>query len=322
MIGFAVIGAGRIGALHAAHLARRIEGARLVAVMDADVARAQAAAVAGYATDDYHKVLADPEVQAILIASPTDRHAPQIIAAAAAGKAIFCEKPVSLDLARAAEAIEAVRKVPFQIGFQRRYDAGFAAARSQLESIGRLEMFRSVTCDPEPAPFSYLRGSGGIYLDMAIHDIDVARFYGGDVVEVSATGATLIVPELETVPDVDTSVLTLRFASGAVGVIQNSRRAVYGYEIRTELWGSQGKLVIEEEQATPLRRYDAAGIHSDFHGWFVKRFRQAYVDEVQAFADAVRSGKTPSPGPEDALQSLRIAVAATRSLRTAQPVKV
>jgi len=251
-------------------------------------------------------------------------HAGQMIAAARAGKAIFCEKPVSLDVQLASSALQEVSKagVPFQIGFQRRYDPGFAAAREQLDKIGRLEMFRAITCDPEPAPFEYLSGCGGIYADMAIHDIDIARFYGGDIVEVTAMGAALIVPQLAQVNDVDTSILTMRFASGAIGVIQNSRRAVYGYEIRTELLGSGGKLVIEEERATPLFRYDASGIHGDFHGWFIKRFRQAYRDELQAFVDAVRAGSPPAPGTRDALESLRVALAATRSLRDGGSVRV
>lgn len=325
-IAFAVLGAGRIGALHADNLARAISGARLAAVMDADLERAQAVAGPGYATDSLDRIMADGDIDAVLIASPTAAHAPQMIAAARAGKAIFCEKPVSLDLARAIEAVDAVRtaKVPFQIGFQRRYDHGFAAARQHLDegAIGRLEMFRALTCDPEPAPFAYLATSGGIYADMAIHDIDIARFYGGDIVEVTAMGEALIVPELQTVSDVDTSILTFRFASGAIGVIQNSRRATYGYEIRTELLGAEGKLVIEEERATPIRLYNRTGIHGDFHGWFIKRFRDAYRAEVEAFVSAVRDGRPASPGLDDALASLRVALAATRSLKERRSVRV
>lgn len=325
-IAIAVLGAGRIGALHADNVARVIPNARLAAVMDADLGRAQAAAVRGYATDSLQRVMTDREIDAVLIASPTGEHAPQMIAAARAGKAIFCEKPVSLDLVKAAEAMHVVEAcgVPFQIGFQRRYDHGFAAARRQIDegAIGRLEMFRGITCDPEPAPFSYLAGSGGIYADMAIHDIDIARFYGGDIVEVTAMGEALIVPELKEVDDVDTSIVTFRYASGAIGVIQNSRRAAYGYEIRTELLGSEGKLVIEEERATPVHLYNRTGIHADFHGWFIKRFREAYKREVEAFVQAVIDGDPPSPGPADALASLAVARAATCSLKERRTVRV
>lgn len=325
-IAIAVIGAGRIGALHADNVARVIPHARLAAVMDADLRRARAAAAQGYATDSLQRILDDKEIDAVLIASPTGQHADQMIGAARAGKAIFCEKPVSIELAKAAVALRIVAEagVPFQIGFQRRFDHGFAAARQQLADgqIGQLEMFRGITCDPEPAPFSYLAGSGGIYADMAIHDIDIARFYGGDIREVTAMGAALIVPELKEIGDVDTSILTFRYTSGAIGVIQNSRRATYGYEIRTELLGAEGKLVIEEERATPVHLYNRTGIHADFHGWFIKRFREAYKREVEAFVQAVLDGASPSPGPADALESLRVAIAATRSLTEGRTVRV
>lgn len=322
-VGFAVIGAGRIGALHAETLFS-LPKARLVAVVDPDREAALRVAEDRLAATTIDAAFKNPEVDAVVIASPTDLHAEHIIAAARAGKAIFCEKPVSLDLARAEEAMRVVEEtqVPFQVGFQRRFDPGFATAKRRLDSIGRLEMLRMQSCDPRPASFEYLKSSGGIFCDMTIHDIDLARFFGGDIVEVTAIGSRFVVPELEQTDDVDTAILTLRFASGALGVIQNSRRAVYGYDIRTELFGEKGKLVVEQEQATALYVYDAAGVHRDYATWFIDRFRTAYVGELGAFVAAVREGRTPSPGASDAIESLRVALAATRSLREGRAVKV
>ncbi|MHB2016504.1 MAG: inositol 2-dehydrogenase [Candidatus Xenobia bacterium] len=331
-LGFAVLGAGRIGALHAWHLATSVRGAELVALVDPDLPRARQVLTEcgrerdSYATDKLEQVLADPRVGAVLIASPTDLHAPHLEAAARAGKPILCEKPVSLDLAAASRALRLVEEsaVPMQIAFQRRYDPGFALAHRRLQAgeIGKLEMFRSVTCDPSPAPLSYLQVSGGIFCDMTIHDIDLALFYGGPIEEVTATGAALIVPELKAIGDVDTAVLSLRFASGAIGVLQSWRRAVYGYEIRAELYGSAGKLVIADDPATTVRRYDATGGHHDFPQQFLDRFKEAYREEVQAFVDALSAGRAPSPGPSDALASLTVGLAAMRSLHEHRPVAV
>jgi myo-inositol 2-dehydrogenase/D-chiro-inositol 1-dehydrogenase len=324
---FAVIGAGRMGAIHAANLAGAVPGAELAAVVDPDLAAARRAAAGGAeATDDLGRVLADDRIGAVLVASPTPLHAGQIEAAARAGKAIFSEKPVALELAETQAAMAAVEAagVPFQIAFQRRYDPGFARARALIEAgaLGRVEMFRSLACDPRPASLDYLRTSGGIYKDMAIHDLDIARHLCGDVLEVNALGAALVDPRIGELGDVDTSVLTLRFVSGALGVVQNSRRAVYGYDLRTEVQGSAGKVVVEDERATPVWTYGAEGIRGDYYDWFVDRFRDAYRLEVQAFAEAVRAGRRPTPGPVDAVETLRLAEAATRSLRAGRPVKL
>ncbi len=324
---FAVIGAGRIGALHAAHLAGSVPGAELAAVVDTDLEAAERAAARGaYATDDLGQILADVRIGAVLIATPTILHAEQISSAARAGKAIFSEKPVALDVGETRAALAAVEaaRVAFQVGFQRRYDPGFARARALIESgaLGRVEMFRALACDPEPASLDYLRTSGGLYKDMAIHDLDIARFLCGEVDEVSALGAALVDPRIGEIGDVDTSVLTLRFRSGALGVIQNSRRAVYGYDIRTEVLGARGKVVVENERATPLWTYGKEGVTGDYYHWFVDRFRDAYRLEVQSFTEAVLAGRRPTPGPVDALESLRVAEAATTSVRAGRPVRL
>lgn len=326
-LGVAVIGAGRIGNLHARHLAGAVDGARLVVVMDADITAAHKAAYAGAAaTQDVREALAHPEVDAVVIASPTTRHAEQIRLAAKAGKAIFCEKPVALDLRETVEAMQAVREagVPFQIGFNRRFDPGYAAlAKAAREGvIGKLELFRSQSSDPGPSPEAYIAASGGFYRDSVIHDIDIARFVVGEITRVSALGRVLVDPVYAKYGDVDTSILTLEFATGAIGVLINTRRTVYGYDLRVEVHGEKGKLVTEDERATKLWRYDKDGIHGDYYYFFLDRFKDAYRLELQAFCDAVREGRTPSPGPEDAIASLQVADAATRSLKEGRPVEV
>ncbi len=326
-IGFGVLGAGRIGALHARNLAGAVDGAHLVAVIDADPEAAQRAAY-GRATvcKDVDALLEHPDVEAVLIASPTPLHAQQIKQAAGAGKAVFCEKPVALDLRETQDALAVVQEtgVPFQIGFNRRFDSGFREVARAIHAgdLGRPEMFRSQSSDPTPPPESYVATSGGIFIDSVIHDLDIARFMMGKIVRVTALGRVLVAPYMETHSDVDTSILTLEFASGAIGVIQNSRRTVHGYDLRVEVHGERGKLVTEAERATQVWKYGEAGIQGDYVYYFLERFRDAYRAEVQAFVDAVREGRTPTPGAEDALEALRVALAATKSLKEKRPVEV
>ncbi len=322
-LGVAVVGAGRIGELHARHLCGSIEGGELVCLVDPERERAAKVARGRPVLDSLEEALELPEVEAVVISSPTDLHARQIEQCAARGKAIFCEKPVGLEIERSEQALEAARNVPFQIGFQRRYDPGFAAARQALEQgrIGKLEMLRSLTCDPAPPPIDYLKVSGGIFRDMAIHDIDVARFFGGEVVEVMAVGACLVDERIAELGDVDTTCVTLRFESGALGVLQAWRRAVYGYDIRAELMGSGGKLVVEEEGPLSLRSYRGEGVLRDCYDGFLSRFREAYRLELAAFVASVRSGKVPTPGPRDAVQALRVALACAESLKSGRTVR-
>ena len=326
-LGFGVLGAGRIGALHARNLAGSINGAHLVAVMDANPDAAKGAAYGGAAVmGSVEELLGHPAVNAVLIASPTTLHAEQITAAAEAGRAIFCEKPVALELRATQDALDAVKTagVPFQIGFNRRFDTGFREVARAIHAgeLGRPEMFRSQSSDPTPPPESYVATSGGIYLDSVIHDLDIARFMLGDVARVTALGRVLMAPYMDVYGDVDTSILTLEFTSGAIGVIQNSRRTVHGYDLRVEVHGERGKLVTEAERATPVWKYGEAGIQGDYMYYFIERFRDAYRAEVQAFVDAVKEGRAPTPGAEDAVEALRLALAATKSLKEKRPVEV
>lgn len=324
--GLAVIGAGRIGALHAKHLRGSVAGAHLVMVVDADleVARRAAGATGTAVAGDIRDALEHEAVDAVVIASPTDLHAEQLALAAAAGKAIFCEKPVAHGLESTITALNSVLEaaVPFQIGFNRRFDPAYAAVAQSVRAgeIGAVELFRSQSTDPGPAPEAYIAASGGFFRDSVIHDIDTARFVAGEVRRVTALGRVLVDDVYRRHGDVDTSVVTLEFAGGGLGVLMNSRRTVFGHDLRLEVHGSHGKLVAEDERATKLWRYDSGGVHGDFYFHFLERFQDAYRLELQAFADALAAGRTPTPGVSDAIESLRIAEAAERSLATSRAV--
>lgn len=321
-IGFGVIGLGRIGMVHALSLRDTVRGARLVAAA-VDPVHRQALLDAGDAPCELEasveELLARPDVEAVVVASPAAAHEEHLALAAAAGKPIFSEKPLAVSAPKAEAAARAVQAagVPFQIGFQRRYDRGYARAKALIDAgaIGKVEMFRGISCD-RLGPIEFLRTSGGLFMDLAVHDFDAARFLTGDEVrEVYAIGEVLVAPELKTFDDVDYGIVLLRFGSGAVGVVQACWRAPYGYEIRAEVHGTIGKVVTEVDEKYPTVLYDARGAVSARHDRFVERFADAYRDEVQAFVDALHAGTTPSPGIEDGLQAIRIAAAATRSRR-------
>lgn len=321
-----VLGVGRIGALHAHHLGGAIEGATLAAVYDADDTAARRAAPEGVDLPaSAEELLTRPDIGAVVVASPTPLHAEQVVTAAENGKAVFCEKPVALDLATTREALAAVRRhgTAFQIGLNRRFDPGFGALARAVRGgrLGRPEMFRSLSSDPAPPPPAYVAASGGLYLDSAIHDLDLARFVMGEVTRVHATGRVLVADHFAAYDDVDTSVITLEFASGALGVIQNTRRTVYGYDLRIEVHGERGKQVAEDPRATKTWRFDEDGIHADHVHYFLDRFRDAYRLELQAFVDDVRAGTAPAPGPDDADAALVLALAARDAQRSGRPVE-
>ena len=328
-IGFGVIGLGRMGALHAEHVATVIAGARLVAAT-VDPGQRQQLEAAGIApcplVSDVAALLAMPAVDAVIVASPSSLHRDHILAAATAGKAVFAEKPVADSVAAAREVATAVTRagIPFQIGFQRRFDAGYIRAHALIAAgaIGEPEMFRGISGDRMP-PVSFLRTSGGLFWDLAIHDFDAARFLMDDeIVAVHAVGGVLVEPELATFDDIDHGIVLLRFARGGLGVVQASWRAPAGYDIRAEVHGSRGKVVAEVDEQFPARLYDARGLVSTRHDEFTARFGDAYRRELQAFVDAIRAGATPGPGIEDALRGVEIADAATRSRREGQWVRV
>ena len=326
-----IIGTGRIGSVHAHNLMGQVRGAELVAVADVmvEAARSLAAEVGVERVyDDPSELLSQQDLDAVLICSSTDTHAALIEAAAEAGKAIFCEKPIALELGAIDRALEAVERagVTLQVGFNRRFDPSFAALRDAVDTgrIGTPEMLRITSRDPEPPPIAYVRGSGGIFCDMMIHDLDMARFVlGEEVVEVYAMGSVLVDPAIGEAGDVDTATVTLRFASGALGVIENSRRAAYGYDQRAEVFGSKGMVASRNHAAHTAEISDATGVHGPLpHYFFLERYNQAYVNELQAFCDCVRDGSPPPVSGADGRTPVVMALAAGLSLRANRPVRL
>jgi myo-inositol 2-dehydrogenase/D-chiro-inositol 1-dehydrogenase len=324
----ALIGAGRIGQRHAATLASQIPRAELAAIADVNGAAAEALAVRVRClrwTADPAAVLSDPAIDAVAIASSTDSHAPLIIGAAEAGKQIFCEKPIALDLEATDRALDAVARagVRLQMGFQRRFDKAYLKAKELIDTgaIGRVEMIHDAMRDPTPAPRAYLETSGGLYRDMTIHNFDCVRWLMGEEArEVYAMGSALVSPVIRELDDIDTSIVSLRFASDGLGVIDNSRRSGFGYDVRTEVFGSEGALMIGYSRDTPMLRLDADGVHSDHIHWFLERFDQAYIDELRAFVDAIVDGTPPRVTGEDARAAMALAYAAEASRRENAPV--
>jgi myo-inositol 2-dehydrogenase/D-chiro-inositol 1-dehydrogenase len=321
-IGFGVVGLGRIGWLHAEHIGGAVRGARLVAAV-VDERQRQELETTGRApcplVPDVAALVWRPDVEAVIIASPSSLHREHLLLAAAAGKPVFAEKPLADSVAGAREVAAAVERagVPFQIGFQRRYDAGYARARQLIAAgaIGEVEMIRGITCD-RIAPLDFLRTSGGLFWDLAIHDFDAARFLTGDeIVAVHATGAIKVEPRLAEFDDIDHGIVTMRFRNGALGVAQSAWRAPAGYDIRAEVHGSLGKVVTDVDEKFPARLYDERGLVSVRHDQFTERFRDAYRDELQAFVDALHTGSEPTPNLVDAVRAVEIADAATRSRR-------
>jgi len=326
-----IIGAGRIGRLHAENLVRRGPGVEVVAV--ADVVEEAARSCAGelgipLAYGDPASILEDPGIDAVLICSSTDTHAPLIEQAAEAGKHIFCEKPIALDPDSIDRALAAVERggVVFQVGFNRRFDPSFAAAREAVAAgrIGRPHLLKITSRDPAPPPIEYIKVSGGIFLDMTIHDFDMARFLmGEEVVEVYAAGAVLVDERIGQAGDIDTAIVTLRFESGALGVIDNSRRAVYGYDQRLEVFGDRGMLREENPKPHQAMVSNADGDHGPplLH-FFVERYTDSYVRELSAFIEAIRKGEEPPVTGRDGKIPVVMGYAAKRSLKEGRPVRL
>jgi myo-inositol 2-dehydrogenase / D-chiro-inositol 1-dehydrogenase len=325
-----VIGVGRIGRLHAELLARRVPGAAVAMVHDPheETARDVAETFGLVAAADVDALLGAVDVDAVAICSTTDTHADLIVAAAEAGKAIFCEKPVSLDLVEVDRALAAVDAagVPFQIGFNRRFDPGHAAVAAAVAAgeIGEPQLVRISSRDPAPPTLEYIRSSGGIFLDMTIHDFDMARFVtGSEVVQVYARGAVRIDPEIGDAGDVDTAVVMLEHANGCLTTIDNSRRAVYGFDQRVEVFGSAGMAASENPLAHgTIVRSQAGTRAAPLPYFYLERYIPSYLREWEAFVGAVSAGETPSVTGPDARAPLVIGMAAWRSLREGRAVRV
>ncbi len=327
-IGVAVLGAGRMGQTHIRNLAG-IADARVVAVADprAEAAEAgRALARAQQAFTDPLEAISAPGVDAVVIVTPTSTHAELIEAAVNAGKAVWSEKPIALELAETARVVDVTRQAGalVQLGFMRRFDPGYAAAKARIEAggLGRIEQFRALSRDTYPPSVEFLHHAGGIFLDMAVHDLDLARFLVGEVEEVHAWAAVLAEPRFAEAGDFDTALAVLHFENGAMGVVETARHSEWGYDIRTEVAGAAGKVVVEDVQKTAATFSHDFGFHADHFESFPDRFEAAFRLELEAFIEAVRDGRQPSPGPEDALETLRLAIACTRSRAEGRPVKL
>jgi myo-inositol 2-dehydrogenase / D-chiro-inositol 1-dehydrogenase len=322
----ALIGAGMMGRFHGRTLART-PGARLTRVIDAD--RSAAASVAAIATDatahDDLRFALDADVDVVVIVTPAPTHAAIIERAARAGKAIFCEKPLATDLAEAERVAAIVRAagVPFQIGFQRRYDPGIARLLRLLAAgdLGRVETIRSVTCDPVGPDFAAMQRAAGIFHDTLSHDADLALAVGGAIDEVFARGAANLDPRFADLGKPDTTTLSLQFASGALGVIENRLRSGYGYETVLEVGGSLAKGVVRADADDALTLYREARIERSHVPWFLERFDHAYRAEIEAFLAAVAAGRPPEPGVEQGLAVMRVCLAAEASYRSGRAVR-
>jgi myo-inositol 2-dehydrogenase/D-chiro-inositol 1-dehydrogenase len=322
-VGFGVIGAGAIGRLHAQHLASRVPGARLVAVSDVVRAAAEACAEAtgAAAYEDHRDLLADPQVEAVVIASPPDTHAAMIEEAAAAGKQVFCEKPIDCELDKIDRALAAVARagVKLQIGFNRRFDANYRAVREAVVAgkIGRPLILHIISRDPTLPVVSDTRDAAGLFLDMTIHDFDMARYLiGAEVTEVRAlAGRTL-----HDAGDLDTALITLRFASGTFGSIDNGQTA-YGYDQRAEVFGTEGMVSTDNEKADHATLTDSAGSHSAVPLYFfIERYAESYLRELREFVDCIRNDTKPPVTGADGRAAVVIALAAQRSYEEDRPV--
>ena len=328
MLKIGLLGAGRIAGVHAAAISQNPQS-KLVAISDfypevADKLARQFDAVVRTNED----IIADPEIGAVLIATPTDTHSDLIEAATAAGKAVLCEKPVDLSLERARACLRnsAPSGVPVMVGFNRRFDPNFAALKASLEAgdIGKAELLSITSFDPAPPPVSYIKTSGGLFRDMMIHDFDMANFIMGEApVSVMATASCVVDPEIGAAGDVDTAVVTLSYADGRIAVIKNSRRAAYGYDQRVELLGAQGLLQAQNMlENTVVKSTDKGVTGAKPTYFFLERYMAAYEAEWASFVDAVTNGTALPVTLSDGIDALAMAEAATRSAQSAMPVKL
>ncbi|OOF69447.1 inositol 2-dehydrogenase [Rodentibacter caecimuris] len=332
MIKVGIIGAGRIGRVHSESLTKYVKGAEIKAISDVKITDeliswAKSMGIPNvYA--DYKQILQDPEINAVLICSSTNTHAPISIEAAQAGKHIFCEKPIDSDVAKIKQVLQEVKKanVKFQVGFNRRFDHNFKAIKDRVVAgdIGEPHIIRITSRDPDAPPIEYVKVSGGMFFDMTIHDFDMVRYLSGsEVLEVYATGGVLINPEIGKAGDIDTAVITLKLENGAIAVIDNSRKASYGYDQRAEVFGSKGAVQTRNDTDSTAIYSCASGVITEKPKYFfLERYMQSFSDEMQCFIDAISNDKPTPVNGNDGLQPVLIALAAKRSLDEGRPVKL
>lgn len=326
-----LVGAGRMGKLHVENIRSFIPGVEIGIVADLQVESLEAwsDSCGGISlVRDYRIIVENPEIDAVVISSSTDSHARIIIDAAKAGKHIFCEKPIDLSLVEVKKVLAEVEKagVILQVGFNRRFDHNHRAVRDAVMAgkIGQPHLILITSRDPEPPPLQFIEGSGGLFLDMSIHDFDMARYLSGlEVEEVYATGSVLVDPAIGAAGDIDTAVITLKLTGGVIAVINNSRKAVYGYDQRVEVFGSAGSVVNLNDTPSTIVVSSGSGIYSEKPLFFFReRYKQSFIDELKDFFEAIVRGREPLVSSYDGLQAALIAEAAVKSLVENRPVKI
>ena len=330
-VNLGLAGAGRIGAVHARTVGSRVPGARIVAVADPSLTAARRLAEelgVERVLEDSVALVRDRSVDAIMVCSSTESHVELVVEAARAGKDVFCEKPLAIDLEDIDRALAAVGEAGtrLQVGFNRRFDPDFARLRALVAegAVGGAQLLRITSRDPEPPPVEYVERSGGLFLDMLIHDFDMARFLvGAEVEEVFAAAAVLVDPAIGEAGDVDTAVVTLRFEGGCLGTIDNSRRAVYGYDQRAEVFGSRGMVSNRNRAATTAVRAGPEGsVEPPPLRFFMDRYIAAYEAQLASFVAALQSDREPAVTGEDARRATLLALAAKRSVAEGRPVRL
>jgi myo-inositol 2-dehydrogenase/D-chiro-inositol 1-dehydrogenase len=332
MVTVGIIGAGRIGKVHTESISNYVRNAHIKTVADPFMNDTTAAWLksmgAESVTKDYHDILNDPEIQAVLICSSTNTHSPISLEAIAAGKHVFCEKPIDHDLGKIKQVVEALKgsNIKYQVGFNRRHDHNFAAVKQAIVDgkVGDVHIIKITSRDPEPPSAEYAAVSGGMFLDMTIHDFDMVRFLAGcDAEEIYVQSAVLVDPAIGEAGDVDTAVITLKMENGAIAVIDNSRRAAYGYDQRAEVFGSKGMVATANDTLSTAVISNAEGVTGEKPLYFfLERYMQSFATEVKGFINAIENDTDTLVGVEDGLKPVLMGIAAKKSVEEHRPVKL
>lgn len=332
MVTIGIIGAGRIGKVHAESISNYVRNARIKTVADPFMNDSTAQWLEGLGvqntTKDYKEILNDPEIEAVLICSSTDTHSPISLEAIAAGKHVFCEKPIDHDLSKIKQVVDALKgtNLKYQVGFNRRHDHNFAAVKQAIldGKVGDVHIIKITSRDPAPPSPAYIAVSGGMFLDMTIHDFDMVRFLAGcDAEEVYVQSAVLVDPAIGEAGDVDTAVITLKMENGAIAVIDNSRQAVYGYDQRAEVFGSKGMAATANDTLSSMVLSNAEGITGEKPLYFfLERYMQSFATEIKGFIHAIENDTDTSVGVEDGLKPVLMGLAAKKSVEEHRPVKL
>lgn len=332
MVTVGIIGAGRIGKVHTESICNYVRNARIKTVADPFMNETteiwlRSMGVEGI-TKDYHEILSDPEIEAVLICSSTNTHSPISLEAIAAGKHVFCEKPIDHDLSKVKQVVQALKgsSIKYQVGFNRRHDHNFSAVKQAIMDgkVGDVHIIKITSRDPEPPSAEYAAVSGGMFLDMTIHDFDMVRFLAGcDAEEIYVQSAVLVDPAIGEAGDVDTAVITLKMENGAIAVIDNSRRAAYGYDQRAEVFGSKGMVATANDTLSTAVLSNADGVTGEKPLYFfLERYMQSFATEVKSFINAIENDTDTLVDVEDGLKPVLMGIAAKKSVEEHRPVKL